>query len=957
MTGQAEGWQRRLGEPLRETVMVALDLETTGLNPRSDRVLEIGAVKFRDREELGRFHTLVDPGVPIPPFVVELTGIKPADIAGAPPMDAVLPELTAFLGSHPMIGHNVGFDAAFIRAAGAPPRLETFDTYDLAYVLLPGASEYNLGGLGKRFGLVHDDPHRALSDALVTRDLFLELMDRLRGLDPSLLAEFNRIAAASGLSTGVLAGRVLDEMEAVSALAGGAMGGLDLRALSSRLRYRPRPKLETLPDLPLDAPGGLDRVVESVFAPGGHLAKNLAGYENRPQQAAMARAVAAAIEKGEHLVVEAGTGVGKSLAYLVPAALRALSGNHTILVSTNTINLQEQLLTKDIPAAEAVLESLGFPAGSLVATQLKGRANYLCVKRWLHARRAAEMTVEEARLLAKTLVWLQDTETGDRGEIRLNRDDYGAFTRMSAQGAAGCPSPEGPCFLRSARAGAHGAHIVIINHSLLMADLVMGGGLLPDHDALIIDEAHHLESVATRNLGFNVEQRQLEADLASLAGDRGLVADVRRALLAEGAGDDTDGDSRELADRAGEALAATREAASEMLRSLRSAVAELTPKRGLVGRDLRVTEATRAQPAWSDLEIAWENFDLAAGRLALALRDLGIAAERAGTKDSVLEAVSLNISGALDALESARSGLRQAIPEPAGDMVYWLTVRQPVPHVTVSGAPLAVGQSLQEQLFDRERCVVLTSGTLAYEHRFDRVREALGVGGGSDLLLGSPFNFQESALVLLPSDMPEPGRPGFNEAVGVAIQEVASALRERTLVLFTSNSALSNARSAVAAPLRAQGVNVVAQGLDGPPHRVMRLLDQAPATVALGTSSLWEGVDLEEESIKALMMARLPFPVPSDPMFAARSELFDDGFGDYAVPEAVQRFRQGFGRLIRSRADRGVFIVLDPRIVTKGYGAAFRDALPDCRIEVVHASNLGSRAKAWLDLDAGGREP
>jgi DNA polymerase-3 subunit epsilon/ATP-dependent DNA helicase DinG len=309
----------------------------------------------------------------------------------------------------------------------------------------------------------------------------------------------------------------------------------------------------------------------------------------------------------------------------------------------------------------------------------------------------------------------------------------------------------------------------------------------------------------------------------------------------------------------------------------------------------------------------------------------------------------LNVTAVQESIEETRRGLRVGIPEPEDGMVCRLSSRPPHGPIAVSGAPPAVGPSLRETLFEREHCVVLTSGTLADEGRFDRVRETLGVDSGNEVALGSPFDFKKAALVLVPGDIPEPNRPGFNEAVAQAIKDVSTLVRDRTLVLFTSNSALNTTRSAIRSSLQAQKIKVVAQGIDGPPHRVMRALDADKATVALGAASLWEGVDLEESSIGVLMMARLPFPVPSDPVFSARSELYDDGFGDYAVPSAVLRFRQGCGRLIRSRADRGVFVVLDSRMATRGYGAAFRDALPGCDVEIVRASELAARVSRWRD--------
>ena len=960
----SSGWQPSLSEPLNETVMVSLDLETTGLDQRSDMIIEIGAVKFRGNEEIEQFSALINPGRDIPPFISDLTGISNQDVADAPSIEAILPDLIEFLGDHPMVGHNVAFDAGFLVRNGVPPRSQTFDTYDLTYALLPGAVEYNLGGLGMAFGLVHDNPHRALSDALVTRDLFLLMLEKLTELPPGMLSEFSRLAAASGWTTGILAGRTLDHMDSAAAFQATGEVRPDPRELGGRLRVRRSSRRQSDPEGfeepeeieqteeiidPEDskntpADGGAS--VSDVFGADGHLSRELVGFEYRAQQERMAEMVADAIEDGEHLIVEAGTGVGKSLAYLVPAALHTLSGGRTVIVSTNTINLQEQLVAKDIPAAQSVLRAIGYPDDALFTAQLKGRSNYLCYRRWSHSKTSIDMTIPEARLMAKTMVWLESTASGDRSELRLNRDDQAAFTRISAQGARGCPAPDGPCFLRAARGRAHNADIVVINHSLLLADLVMGGGLLPEHDALIIDEAHHLESVATNNFGFRVDQRQVEGDLSGLSGDRGTVSDAIRALRAAGQADPA---AETLATGLLEAVGRARSAATELFRSLKETMTALTPGRGFQGNDMRITEGTRQQPAWSDLEVSWENFDLATSTVSLGLRDIGIAIDRAPSslESRNLQAVGLNVTAALESIEESRRGLRQGIPEPEDGMVCWLSARPPNGPIAVSGAPLAVGPALRDTLFERERCVILTSGTLADEGRFDRIRDTLGVESGREVALGSPFDFKKAALVLVPGDIPEPNRPGFNEGVARAIKDVAMVLRERTLVLFTSNSALNATRSAIKSSLEAEGIKLVAQGIDGPPHRVMRALDANKATVALGAASLWEGVDLEESSIGALMIARLPFPVPSDPVFSARSELYDDGFGDYAVPSAVLRFRQGFGRLIRSRSDRGVFIVLDSRMATRGYGAAFRDALPECDIEVVRASELAARVSRW----------
>ncbi|MBM3957115.1 MAG: hypothetical protein FJ313_03595, partial [Gemmatimonadetes bacterium] len=640
----------------------------------------------------------------------------------------------------------------------------------------------------------------------------------------------------------------------------------------------------------------------------------------------------------------AGTGVGKSFAYLVPAALHALGGGGTVIVSTNTINLQEQLSQKDIPVVARLLEVLGLPAGALRVAQLKGRANYLCYRRWAHAMATPPEDEREARVLGKCLVWLQDTATGDRHEVALLRDGA-MFARLSAQGASKCPPQEGPCFLRKARADAFGADIVVVNHALVLSDLAMDGGLLPAHDALIIDEAHHLETVATRHLGFEVVQQQLIGSIQSLDGDRGLIADLgrtaREGLRRPAALDPLA--TRVDGARADAGRAAT--AAGRFYEVLGAVIADLvTPQSGV--SEVRLTPGVRGQPAWSQVEIAWENLDLGLARALASLAGLVAEADRMGTGDA-LEASLMNVSGVIEALSAAREGLRQAVPEPAPEMVYWASVRRGDGAVTLHGAPLAVGPLLKEKLFERERCVVLTGGTLTSDGAFVRLRHAIGLEGGRDLALGSPFDYRRAVMVAVPEDISEPGGYGYARSVARAIADVATAVRERVLVLFTSYSALENARTAVRGDLERAGIRVVAQGVDGPPRRVMRALEEKPETVAMGVSSLWEGVDLEEGSVRALVVARLPFDVPTEPVFAARSELYENGFDEYAVPEAAMRFRQGFGRMIRAHSDRGSFIVLDRRVISKAYGQRFLKALPECTYRQVTLDTLGRAVAEW----------
>lgn len=931
---------------IRDDILISLDLETTGTNARSDHIIEVGAVKFRGDEQIDTFSELVNPHRKLSSFIVGLTGITQDEVDSAPDWDEIRPKLAEFISGVPIIGHNVGFDASFLRSHKVFPD-GVYDTMSMSEIALPAGPEYSLGRLSQRFGFSHDNPHRALSDALVTRDLFLHLLGLIEKFDRPVLEQVRALGSHANTPLGKLANRVLESDGSTLHTTSDRLTAIDAKELSRRLRSAGKiPSVE--PHKYEEKDEGISAVVEEIFGEGGSLEKSLPGYESRPEQVEMARAVTAAIEAGEHLVVEAGTGVGKSLAYLIPSVLHAIRTGGKVMISTNTINLQEQLIGKDVEITRAALAEFGESPDRMRATQLKGRANYLCFKRWQNAVLHTEPNDTESKLLSKILVWLKDTETGDRNELALGRL-IPMFTRYSAQGAAMCPSNEGPCFLRKARNQANSSNVVIINHALLMSDIAMGGGLLPDHDVLIIDEAHHLESAATTHLGFSVNQFQLENDLRQLAGSQGILARLAR-LISEAEVNALDA-STNIALQATEAVETAIQNAATMF-EMAADIAGAESQGRQIGAELRLTEAVRAQPIWSDFEIVWENTNI---RLLEVSEHLGTLCEQASeNKDPSSEGLVLDAYAIKESIESAVSSLREAIPEPDSDSVYWLRTQSGNRGTNINGAPLDVSAKLNQALFSSDRTVILTGATVAYEKSFERFRSSIGMEGGIDLVLGSPFDYEKNALIVVPEDMPEPGGSGFATATADALVDIARASTAatngnagRVLALFTSISALDNARKAITPILSQMGIRVIAQGSGGSPARIMRMLADEEPTIALGTSSLWEGVDLEGASLDALVMARLPFPVPTDPIVVARSEQFEDGFLEYSIPEAVQRFRQGFGRLIRSRTDRGVFVILDTRIVTKNYGVKFQRALPKCTVRRVSTERLFPVLESW----------
>ena len=927
-----------------DDTLIALDLETTGVNAKNDHIIEVGAVKFRGDEEIDTLSLLVNPQRKLSSFIVGLTGITQADVDAAPDWDDVKSEVADFIADIPIIGHNVGFDASFLRSHGVKPS-GLYDTMSMAEIALPAGPEYSLGRLSQRFKFLHDNPHRALSDALATRDLFLHLLGIIEKFDRSVIEQIKTLGEKAGTPLGALAKRILDADDSPLLPTSDSLTGIDPKELSQRLRSASKiPSVEPHKyDQDEKDSQKIEEAVEEIFGGGGSLEKSLSGFESRPEQLEMAKAVSRAIENEEHLIVEAGTGVGKSLAYLIPSVLNAIRLDKKVVVSTNTINLQEQLIGKDVEITSGALGEFGEKADRMRAAQLKGRANYVCFKRWQNAVLSTDPNDVESKLLSKLLVWMRENETGDRSELALGRLTP-LFGRFSAQGAIMCPSNEGPCFLRKARNQANASNIVVINHALLMSDIAMGGGLLPEHDVLIVDEAHHLESAATTHLGFSVNQFQLENDLRQLTGSRGHLAKLA-ATISKGVVNALDA-STNIAAQATEAVEAAIQNASVMF-DLAAEIAASAARGSQQQTELRLTPGVRQQPIWSDLEIAWEN---ANSRLLEVAEHIGELCEQASaTKDSSAEGLVLDAYAVKDSIESAVSSLRQAIPEPEDDSVYWLRAQSGNRGTNINGAPLDVSTKLNQALFEGDRSVILTGATIAYEKSFERYRNAIGLNSGHDLVLGSPYDYKKNTLIAVPEDLPAPGDPGFANATADALVDIAKSSAGRVLVLFTSISALDNARKAISPILAQEGIRVIAQGADGSPARIMRMLAEDGPTIALGTSSLWEGVDLQGASLDALVMARLPFPVPSDPIVAARSEQFEDGFGEYSIPEAVQRFRQGFGRLIRSRTDRGVFVILDNRIVTKNYGVKFQRSLPRCTVRRVSTERLFPLLESWRD--------
>ncbi len=920
---------------------VALDVELTSLLSGSVAIVDVAVVRFHETKVLDTWQSFVQPAHSQRVQGFLPTGISEQDLATAPLLEDVLPALSAFVRDDVLIGASIEAGLRRLREGGFARSNTSIDLLELANVLVPGLPTYTLSSVGNRVGIARPRGHRALARAELAQRILPHLLSRIADLGPVVLEQITSLVSAQEWPARLLF------VDALASEQGGT-------ARATKRAHGASPAQFIAPLSPnASLTPVTDAEVHELFAPTGPFLRRVATFERREQQVAMSLAVAATLRDGGQLLVEAGTGTGKSLAYLAPAVLHAVRNNDRVVVSTNTINLQDQLVQKDVPA---LAEALRKPFRAAV---VKGRNNYLCLMRWAEFHRRA-LTPLESRVVVKVLIWSSATANGDIAELNLVGEEAALWwqiccTRETCIGDACAYKQRNLCHLFNARRQAEAAHLVIVNHALLLADLASDNQVLPEYTNLIIDEAHHLEDQATDQLGFEVDGRavaRLFNDIVTRS-EGGTATGLAEMLGA------TVGRRREPERRVGrraEELVRQTERARQRLRAFLSAVRTfLTETRQDDARreqedaTRRVVAATRAQPGWTAVEAAWDDLGVLLSEIQRSLeelhRDLALVDAKAVDGLDTLLQTTLSIS---QQVANVRVHTHALVSEPDDGAVYWIVTSE-ADHVSLHSAPLDVADLLESMLFAVKRSVVLTSATLTVNGNFGYVRERLGLDRATRAeRIGSPFDYQRQVLVYVPDDVPEPGQDGYQAATEEALLNLVTASAGRALVLFTSHAALRATHSALKRKLAHTSLSVVAQNIDGSRTQLLAMLKNLPNTVVLGTSSFWEGVDVAGPALSALAIVRLPFTVPSDPVFAARSEQFDSPFGEYAVPQAVLRFTQGFGRLIRTATDRGIVVVLDRRVISKAYGQVFQRSVPQCEWRRGRVAEIGPATQEWL---------
>lgn len=927
--------------------IVAIDLETTGIDPYSDHIIEVGAALYTEGQIVDRFDELIKSPVALRPEIVQLTGITQEMLDKARPRAEVLADFMAFVPEDAIcIAHNSAFDRTFLRNATRDAFGQTvLDTVGLSRICFPELESHSLEFLKSVFGIRAGTAHRALADCETLLALWEKILEKLFEIPLPVVGEINYLLASVNHPYREFF-RWL-EAEKLTREFGENHGKFEdvFKAYAPAARPFDFVDDEEAEEKPLAE----ERVTE-IFGASGELAANLQNFEFRQGQLDMAQAVTAAYNSGRHLLIEAGTGIGKSLAYLVPSVLHAVENGSPVVISTNTKNLQSQLFDKDIPL---VRQALGL---DFKAAVIKGRRNYLCLRKLVYVLRQAaqELDREERMRMLNLLPWAAWSDTGDVSEnIVSGRPGFGAlWGKLSTIGdecmGKGCRFFK-KCFLQKARARALSADIVVANHSLVFAEMNMKSPALPPYRRIVFDEAHNLEEAATRHLSIEVSQSRLRFSLGRMfrpgkkGGDTGLLPSILSQL--EGKGCSASTELREQArEFAASACSGVDKAEAPLLAFFDSLESVLAARKD---EDcVRYDQERMREEQWGPVREAKTAMGAALAapmHSCLALRDC--------LKEMEQDQLQYRADFIRD-LEAAVQWLREitedvefALEAKDESYVFWLE-RTPGQQggPCAWAAPKEIGPLLFDQVYQRKKSVVFCSATMSVRGDFSFVKKRLGIDlvdpeRITELDAGTPFDYERQCLVLAPLFLPEPGERGTNYARELAalLAEVFRRTRGRALTLFTSHKMLREVAADLQQSMLGDGINILSQGLSGSRESITAAFKRDIHSVLLGTHSFWEGVDVVGEALSCLVIARLPFQVFTDPVVEARCERLeqagDNAFLGYSVPSAVIKFKQGFGRLIRHKTDRGIAIVTDRRMITKRYGKWFQDSLP-CRTAV-----------------------
>lgn len=932
------------GHIIMDKKYIVIDLETTGQSSeQEDRIIEIGIVVIEKDEITTTFSTFVHPEKDIPSFITNLTSISNEDVKDAPLFKEIGEKLLTYFKDGYFVAHNVPFDLRFLNNEleqnnFKPLKNQTLDTVELSRIFFPQAPSYRLNELANYLHITHENPHRALDDALVTAEIFLKVKKKLSNLPYETVNHLIKLEKYFHSDLFDLFNHYLQE---------------------AAFQQEPDPNMNTfqgisfkkLPNLEEEIHSNTNlsfgHLLEKTYKKNGLLQKVFNNYEFRSGQKEISELIFDSFINKNHALIEAGTGLGKTISYLIPAVFYAVHENERIVLSTYTTQLQAQIMNDEIPLLKQMMPF------TFTASILKGQSHYLSLERFYYElqHETIENNYDIALTKAKILVWITETETGDIDEINLSKAGYYFFQKINTK-AENQIDPKSPWFAYSyymhAKQKAQKANIIVTNHALLCTDLYNDYQVIPSYKYIVIDEAHHFEHAVSEQSALKLNNNTLQYHLNQLG--RSDATKFIRPVIPK---------SSELLSKWDELLEQVKNQTMDLFQAIHTYVTQKRQfKTGLSdqGRtQFRITKDVELHTTWHKIQEIAKNVTFYINELLHFLKKVFSNIDIMEFSD---EQITKHIKYYVDTFANYHETLREFfLNHNELSEVKWVEI-EGHEKVFLYQKRVQVSSYLKEYFFKKKQSVILTSATLTMRNSFSHLLRQLGLETDERVLtkqFPSPFQYEKQVKFMVPNDFPHirTDEEQFIFATCEAISSIVEITKGRMLVLFTSYKMLRKCYYLLQEIIDIDEYMIIAQGItSGSRMRLKKNFQSFDKSILLGTSSFWEGIDIPGEDLSSLVIVRLPFQPPNHPTYEAKANLLEkDGknaFLNLALPDAVIRFKQGFGRLIRSQKDRGVIFVCDSRLMTARYRSFFLESIPDIKIHYESTSLLMDKLHNWF---------
>ncbi|RCW64938.1 ATP-dependent DNA helicase DinG [Saliterribacillus persicus] len=908
---------------------VVIDLETTGQLPsKGDRIIEIGIVVIENKKIIKKYAQLINPKRNIPVFISQLTGIEMEDTINAPAFEEVAEDILKLIDNSYIVAHNIPFDIGFLNAelnrlGYDSLKNKMIDTVELARIALPKANSYKLNELAHFLNLRHDDPHRALSDAWITADLLLFILRKIERLPTEIIKKFLQIEK-------YFKSDIFDILEDISEIQKDINTNILMEHQDLIIRKFNPSKLSSS----FIKNDNFQDLADNFFDIEGMLHTTINNYELRKDQKEMAETIYDHFRSKNHAIIEADTGIGKSFAYLLPAIYESVQLNEPIIISTHTTHLQTQLLDNELETLHHLLPS------AFSAVLVKGKNHYISLaKVEKFIKDQTIVNYHDNLFKGILLIWLTETDTGDLDEIQIPRKDFKLLQKVVTKHTTHNELWRDIDFYERKKESAKKANIIITNHALLCKSLKNKESILPQFHKVIIDEAHQFQQVAAKHFGLELDYTALITELQQIKSDFLKIIssqffknwELKWELLLE--------------------------EFDILFRNLYRFVAEDSNAKK------NKSDIGRIQKIWVEQDLNNETVLIKeiVNRIMFELLDmLAIKTTAEQLKDQAKEEKRDSKQAILfQQIEALKNNFQQMLLKGDSNSITWVEID---PHGAQNAAylysePIDVSKHLYKELFNTDKTAVLTSATLSIRNNFDYLKQHLGLAKETDTYqFYASFDYEKQVQLMVPNDFPTikySDMQPYTYAVAEAIESLALISGGRMLVLFTSYEMLKQCYYILREIESLEQYIVIGQGISsGSRDRLRKNFQSFDKAILLGTNSFWEGVDIPGDDLRCIVIAKLPFQAFNHPLYDAKATYLksrgENPFTSLSLPDAVLRFRQGFGRLIRKQTDKGIIFVCDDRIMNKSYGKDFLRSIP--KVKVLHASlrKLIDEADEWL---------